>query len=253
MIRLIINGASGAMGKVLAQAAGESGDYQVVAGVGLDDGASYSFPLYKKLEEIKEEGDLVIDYSNQALLPGLLDYCREKKLPLVIATTGLTDEDHAKIDLASQDIPIVQAGNYSLGINVMEKAVEALSKALADYDIEIVEAHHNKKKDAPSGTALMLYEAANKGREGRLSQTFDRTKKSEAREKTEVGISSIRGGDIVGVHEVIFAGGDEVLTISHRAGSKKIFALGSLNAGRFVIQKDKGRFNMEDVLEGEND
>lgn len=248
MIKILLCGVSGAMGKTLLEIVKDSDEFEVVAGIALEN-LDLGFNVYQSFDDVKEEIDVVIDYSSPNLIEKILNFCKSKKLPLVIATTGLSDENMSLIAQASKQIAIVQSGNYSIGINVLEKCAKLLSQLLIDYDIEILEKHHNKKKDAPSGTAKMLFDAVNEGRNKSLEKNVGRRGISEGRKSNEVGISSIRAGSIVGEHEVIFSAGDETITIKHQAQSKKIFANGSLKAAKFVISKENGKYNMEDVLE----
>lgn len=248
MIKIILVGASGAMGKTVAELVSKSLEYEIVAGIAEKDEEG-DFPIYDSFAKIKEKADVIIDFSSRDLLDLILTYAFENNLNLVLATTGYTDEDFRKIDEASEEIALVQSGNYSIGINIMLKVAKDLAGLLDDFDIEIVEAHHKYKKDAPSGTGKMLFSAVNDGRDGKLVEKYDRFSENKAREKNEVGMSSLRAGTISGDHMVVFAGDDEVLSLSHHAASKKIFAKGALKAASFIEGKEKGRYQISDVLD----
>lgn len=248
MIKIILVGASGAMGKTVAELVRESSEYQIVAGIAEKDEVR-DFPIYDSFAKIEEKADVIIDFSSRDLLDPILAYGRENNLKLVLATTGYTEEDFRKIDEASERLALVQSGNYSIGINIMLKVAKELAGLLDDVDIEIVEAHHKYKKDGPSGTAKMLFAAVNEGRDGKLVEKYDRFSENKVREKNEVGMSSLRAGTISGDHMVVFAGEDEVLSLSHHAASKKIFAKGALKAASFIVGKEKGRYQISDVLD----
>lgn len=248
MIKIILVGASGAMGKTVAELVSKSLEYEIVAGIAEREEEG-DFPIYDSFSKIKEKADVIIDFSSRDLLDPILAYGRENNLKLVLATTGYTDEGFEKIDEASEKIALVQSGNYSIGINIMLKVAKELAGLLDDFDIEIVEAHHKYKKDAPSGTGKMLFSAVNEGRDGKLVEKYDRFSENKAREKNEVGMSSLRAGTISGDHMVVFAGEDEVLSLSHHAASKKIFAKGALKAASFIVGKEKGRYQISDVLD----
>ncbi|MDY6065956.1 MAG: 4-hydroxy-tetrahydrodipicolinate reductase [Finegoldia sp.] len=248
MIKILLTGATGAMGKTVASLCQEEENMEIVAGIGLDSTGDEGFKVYQNLGEVREEVDVVIDFSSTKLLDDILSFAKEKKTALVLATTGYSEEDFAKIEAFSKEVAIVQSGNMGVGINVIEKVVEELAKTLQGFDIEIVEKHHNKKKDAPSGTAEMLYKAADRGRGGSTHAVRGRAGMSEGRDENEIGIQAVRGGTITGEHDVIFAGLDEVITVSHHAQSKKIFATGALKAAEFLVDKEAGRYDMHDVL-----
>lgn len=235
MLRIIISGCNGRMGRVLATLCEEADDLTVAAGfdiLGVNDRA---FPVFSSPKACAVPADVVIDFSNSAALTPLLDYCMEKKLPVVLATTGYSPEQLAQIGAAAQAIPVFRSANMSLGINILLELVKKASAVLGDaYDVEIVERHHNKKVDAPSGTALMLADAAASALPYDPKYIFERQNVRKIRERGEIGISAVRGGTIVGDHEVIFAGRDEVIEIRHHAMSREIFATGALRAGRFL-------------------
>lgn len=246
MLRIILGGYDGQMGRVIREAL-DPDIYQIVAGLSLE-GKNEEIPVYENPKDIKEKADLIIDFSAPSALDGILAYGLNKNIPLVLAATGYTDEDYNKINKASKEIPVLSSGNMSLGVNVMEAISEKMAAMLEDFDIEIVEKHHRYKKDSPSGTAKMLFDAVNKGRDKSLEELDGRSGFYDERPETEVGISAIRGGNIVGEHTIIFAGQDEVLELTHRASSKKIFALGALKAADFILGQKPGLYTMKDVL-----
>ncbi|MCI5838956.1 MAG: 4-hydroxy-tetrahydrodipicolinate reductase [Peptoniphilaceae bacterium] len=248
MIKILLTGADGAMGKTVIQVVEENKKFEITSGISKNEILYGNFNIYDNFNKVKEKVDVVIDFSNRIILEDELNFCKKNSIPLVLATTGLTNEDFKKIDEFSKYFPILQSSNFSLGINVMEKYIKYFAKALSDFDIEIIEKHHNKKKDAPSGTAKMLFESINSSRENSLFEVYSRNENEKEREKNEVGIFSLRGGTIAGEHEVIFAGNDEVITIKHEAQSKKIFAQGALKAAEFLIEKENGIYNMKDFL-----
>ena len=249
MINIAIMGANGRMGKMVNECISERNDCTVVAGVDTFNKQYADFPIYTTIDEMKEKPDVIIDYSNPASLESMLNYAEKNGTPIVIATTGYSDEQMARIKEASKKIAIFFSWNMSLGINLL---VDLSKKAAAflgeQFDIEIVEKHHNQKLDAPSGTALMIANGINKEFDDSKEYIYERHSKRQKREKKEIGIHSIRGGTIVGEHEVIFAGKDEVITISHSAASRNVFAVGSVNAAVFIKDRSAGMYEMADVI-----
>lgn len=250
MTRIIITGANGKMGKVLQSIIANREDCEIVAGVDLNTADNGVFPVYSSIAEVKEAADAVIDFSNPVLLDDLLEYSKATRTPLVIATTGYSDEQKDKITEASKNCPIFFTYNMSMGINLLanlaKKAVEILGN---DFDIEIVEKHHNQKIDAPSGTALMLADAICEVTPQPMKYEYDRHSKREKRTKNEIGLHAVRGGTIVGEHEIIFAGRDEIITLSHSARSKEIFAVGAVNAAVYMCGKDAGMYDMKELID----
>lgn len=242
-MRLFIVGITGAMGNTLLDCLANE---ECVAGFAREKGMVGKIPVYNAWNQVTESFDCLIDFSNAACVREVVAFAKEKKVPLVEATTGLNEDVVQEIQKASAEIPIVYAQNMSIGVNTMDTAVGLLTKMLSGFDIEMIEKHHNKKKDAPSGTAKMLYETIRENRT--VHAIYDRTKDSNPRSSDEIGISSVRAGSIVGEHTVIFAGTDEVLEIKHSAGSKKIFAKGAIRAARFLQHQSAGLFDMKDVL-----
>lgn len=249
MTRLIISGANGKMGKVIRNVVSTKDDCEVVAGIDINT-ESDSFPVYDSPEKIAEEADVIIDFSNPALLDSLLDFAVSRKIPLVIGTTGYDEAQKEKIRKASEKTAVFFTYNMSLGVNLLaslaRKAVEVLG---SDFDIEIVEKHHNQKIDAPSGTALMLADAMCEEIDRPMKYEYDRHSKREKRTRDEIGIHAVRGGTIVGEHEIIFAGRDEIITLSHSARSKEIFAVGAVNAAMFMNGKEAGLYDMSQMID----
>lgn len=202
---------------------------------------------YKSFDDITQNIDVVIDFSNHIMINDILKFCVNKKIPLVIATTGHTDEEIENINLASEKISILKATNMSYGVTVLNNIVEKMTEYLKDFDVEIIEKHHNRKLDAPSGTALTLYERIKKVRNN-LFPIFDRSIKKEKRNNSEIGIHSIRAGNIVGEHSVIYSSGDEIIEIKHTALSRSIFSVSSIKAAEFILDKECGIYSMEDLL-----
>ena len=252
MVRTIITGANGAMGQVLATMIAHSDDFEVVAGVDLSiDRYENKFPVYKTIGEVAEQADLIIDFSRPEALENNLQYAKQKKLPLVIATTGINDEQRKRIHMFSSDIPIFFTANMSLGVNLqLELVRQAASFFGTSADIEIVERHHNIKSDAPSGTAIMLAEAINDELDDSMRFQFGRHGLDAKRQPNEIGLHAIRGGKIVGEHDVLFITDEELLEIRHRSESKKVFAAGALRAARYLLKCPVGLYSMHDIVGG---
>lgn len=250
MIRVIVVGCNGNMGRVLDEVIGAEETMEIVAGVDQEEKGLYPYPIFTSVAECPLDADAVIDFSVSKITDQVLDDCVSRKLPLVLCTTGLSPLQLAHVDAAAKEIPIVQSYNMSLGINTMIKLLCAAAPILAEagFDIEIIEKHHNQKVDAPSGTAILLAERINDVMDQQYYYKYDRTVQRQKRDKKEIGISAVRGGTIVGEHEVIFAGTDEVLSITHEAHSKAVFAKGAIQAVRFLLKKNPGRYTMSDVI-----
>lgn len=250
MIRVLLHGACGRMGHVIADLAKSDERLTIVEGVDARGEAYADFPVRKDLSECTEEADVVIDFSNASAADHLLDYCAGKGLPVVLCTTGLSDAQISHVKEAAKKTAVLRSANMSIGINLLLKILkEAAPKlAAAGFDCEIVEMHHNNKLDAPSGTALALADAVNSSLDNTCDYVYDRTQRREKRPKNEIGISSVRAGSIVGDHDVIFAGQDEVVTFTHRAYSRNIFAKGALTAAAYLAGKPAGLYDMQDVL-----
>ena len=245
---IIITGCSGKMGASVINAASGRDDVNIAAGVDIAAPVNADFEYAKDFSALTAEADVIVDFSNPAVLSSMLEYAQAKKLPVVICTTGFSDEQLKMIDEASKNIPIFRSGNMSLGINLIIELAKKASAVLVDgFDIEIIEQHHNLKLDAPSGTALMIADAVKEVKTD-AEYVYDRHSYRKKRDKREIGIHSVRGGNIVGEHEIIFAGQDEILKISHSARSKTVFAVGALNAAVFLKDKQPGMYNMSDLL-----
>lgn len=248
MIRAILCGASGKMGGFVASAAENDSEISIVAGVDKVNNGE-KFPVFSSFSDINVDADIIIDFSNVALLDSMLDYALSQNIPLVIATTGYTEEQTGKIKKASEKIPIFFTFNMSVGVNLIAALAKKAASILGDgFDIEIIEQHHNQKIDAPSGTAIMLANAVNSVFGDSLNYEYDRHSVRRKRPKNEIGIHSVRGGTIVGKHDVIFAGHDEVITISHEAQSKEVFAVGAVRAAKFLYGKKAGLYDMNSMM-----
>lgn len=249
-MKVIINGCNGAMGQVLSNVIKEIKDMTIVAGIDRNP-CKYEndYKVYDNIIDFNGDCDVVIDFSNPNSLKSVLDYGVKSKTSLVIATTGLSEKDLEEIKKASEFIPIIQSSNTSLGINVLinlvKKAALVLNKS---FDIEVIEKHHNKKVDSPSGTAYMIVNAMNEELNNSYEYVYGREGNESKRTKNEIGIHAVRGGTIPGEHTVIFAGNDEIIEIKHTALSKKIFAEGAVEASKFIITKENGLFNMNDLI-----
>ena len=250
MTKIILNGANGAMGKVVSELIALDPTVEIVAGVDLNTDVDLGFPVFDDIRKIDIEADAVIDFASVKAVDNLLDFIEEKKIPAVICTTGLSEEQIGRINELSKNTAILRSANMSLGINTLSKVLAQIAPTLraAGFDIEIVEAHHRRKLDAPSGTAILLADAVNENMDEKLTYTYDRSKRHEPRRADEIGLSAVRGGTIVGDHDVIFAGEDEVITLSHRAYSRKIFANGAISAAKFLQGKTAGLYDMSDVI-----
>lgn len=251
MKSILLSGCNGKMGKVIANAISEREDCKIIAGVDMLE-RPCDFKVFKSIDRFTGKVDVIIDFSHPSSLEKLLEYGISTKTPMVIATTGLSDDQIEKIKVSALKVPIFFSANMSLGVNLIrELAIKATRLLGSSFDIEIVESHHNQKIDAPSGTALMIADAISEQFENPPTYEFDRHSKRAKREKNEIGIHAVRGGTIVGEHEIIFAGPDEVIKISHSAMSKEIFATGSINAALFICDKPAGLYSMSDLIDEE--
>ena len=250
MTRIIMSGCNGAMGRTIANIVEEDAEAKIVAGVDVTDAGDRSFPVFKSIADCQVEADAIIDFSTPKILDDLLDYSKEKKVPVVLCTTGYSEEQLVKIEEAAKETAVLKSANMSLGINTLMKLLQEAAKVLATegFDVEIVEKHHNQKLDAPSGTALALADCMNQVLDNEYDYTYDRSTVRQKRKHNEIGISAVRGGTIVGEHDVIFAGTDEVIQISHTAYSKAIFAKGAIDAAKYIAGKEAGMYNMADVI-----
>ena len=247
MVRAIMHGCNGHMGQVITGLIKADEGIELVAGIDKYTGIANDYPVFESLEKCDVEADVIIDFSNAAAADALLTYCEEKKMPVVLCTTGLSEEQLAKIPEAAKKTAVLKSANMSLGINLLMKLLKEATKVLAPagYDMEIVEKHHNQKLDAPSGTAIALADSMNEA----MDEAYDRSQERKKRDTKEIGISAVRGGTIVGEHEVLFAGTDEVIEFKHTAYSKTIFGKGAVEAAKFLAGKPAGLYDMSDVIQ----
>ena len=251
MVKIIMHGCNGKMGQVITKIVKEDTNAQIVAGIDKYMGIPNEYPVFESIEKCDVEADVIIDFSNAAAVDGLLDYCVEKQVPVVLCTTGLSEEQLKKVQEASKKVAVLKSANMSLGVNMLLKLLQDATKILAPagFDIEIVERHHNQKVDAPSGTALAMADSINEALDHEYTYIYDRSQVRQKRDKKEIGISAVRGGTIVGEHEVIYAGEDEVIEFKHTAHSKAVFAKGAVEAGKFLKGKEAGLYDMKDVIQ----
>lgn len=252
MIKMIMHGCNGKMGQVITNICKQDSEIKIVAGVDPYTGIENEYPVFASIAECDVEADVVVDFASAVAVDSLLDYCVKRKLPVVLCTTGLSQEQLARVEEASRQTAVLKSANMSLGINMLQDLLQKAAKILAPagFDMEIVEKHHNQKVDAPSGTALALADSINEALENAYAYKYDRTLDRKKREKYEIGIQAVRGGSIVGEHEVIFAGTDEVIEFKHTAYSKSVFAKGAVEAAKFLAGRAAGRYEMSDVISG---
>lgn len=253
MTKVIMHGCNGKMGRMIADLIAGDETISLVAGIDAYDEGKNPFPVFHSIQECTQKADAVIDFSIAGAVDKLLEDCAEKGLPCVLCTTGLSEAQQKKVEETSEKVAILKSANMSLGINMLIKLLQEAAKTLAPagFDIEIVEKHHNLKVDAPSGTALALGDSINEALNGEYEYIYDRSGRREKRPVKEIGFSAVRGGTIVGDHDVIFAGTDEVITFSHTAYSKAVFGKGAIQAAKFLAGKPAGLYNMSDVINGE--
>lgn len=251
MIKIIMNGCSGKMGQVISRLVDERDDAEIVCGFDVFDNGMCQYPVFTNPEEFTGEADVLIDFSHPSALTGVLKFCRNRKIPAIICTTGLTNEQKNEMEAAAEHTGIFFSANMSLGINLLTELVKKAAGVLeGSFDIEIVERHHNQKIDAPSGTALAIADAISETLSAPSEYTYDRHSVRAKRKPTEIGIHAVRGGTIVGDHTVIFAGKDEVIEVKHSAASKEVFAAGAVKAAIYMVGKIKGMYNMSDLING---
>lgn len=250
MIKIIMHGCNGKMGQVITDMVKNDDTAEIVAGIDVVDNRDNGYPVFTDIDACDVPADVIIDFAAAVAVDKLLDYSVKHKIPVVLCTTGLSEAQIAKVEEASRKVAVLRSANMSLGINTLMKLLKEAANifAPAGYDIEIVEKHHNQKVDAPSGTAIALADSINEARNNEYEYVYDRSQVRKKRDKKELGISAVRGGTIVGEHEVIFAGVDEVIEFKHTAYSKSVFAKGAVEAGKYLAGKSAGLYNMSDVI-----
>ncbi len=251
MLKIILSGCNGQMGKVITEVAKEDKDVEITAGVDISGEQLSDYPVYKDINDFEGEADAIIDFSKPAALPNIIKYCEKTKTPAVLAATGYSDEELEAIKELGTKAPVLFSRNMSLGINVMLELLKKAAASLPGFDVEIVERHHNKKVDSPSGTAFMLANAVNEAKDNSLEFIYGREGNDTKRKENELAIHAVRGGTIVGEHDVLFAGLDELIEIKHTALSKKVFANGSINAAKFMAKQPVGLYDMSDMFSAE--
>ena len=251
MVKILMHGCNGKMGRMITEIVKNEEDAVIAAGVDKFTGIPNDYPVFEEIAQCDVDVDVVIDFSNAGAVDELLDYCVKKSLPVVLCTTGLSDEQLKKVDECSEKIAVLKSANMSMGINLLLKLLKDAAKVLAPagYDIELVEKHHNQKLDAPSGTALALADSINEAADNQYHYVYDRSQVRKKRDAKEIGISAVRAGTIVGEHEVIFAGTDEVIEFKHTAYSRSVFAKGAVEAGKFLAGQPAGMYDMGDVIQ----
>lgn len=251
MIKIMMHGCNGRMGQMISGLVKEDPQVEIVAGVDTFTGIENPYPVFTAIDQCDVDVDVVIDFSNASAVDRVLDYCAEKEIPLVFCTTGLSEEQLQKMDEVSKKTAVLKSANMSMGINLLMKLLKDAVRVLgpAGYDVELVEKHHNQKLDAPSGTALALADAMNEEMDHSYEYVYDRSQVRKKRDKKEMGISAVRGGSIVGEHEVIFAGLDEVIEFKHTAYSRSVFGKGAVEAAKFLAGKPAGMYDMSDVIQ----
>lgn len=250
MIKMLMHGCNGKMGRMITEIVRNDESAVIAAGVDTYTGIPNDYPVFDSLEKCDVDADVVIDFSNAGAVDSLLEYCKDRKLPVVLCTTGLSEKQLKKVEEVSKTTAVLKSANMSLGINLLLKLLKDAAKVLAPsgYDVELVERHHNQKLDAPSGTALALADSVNEALGNEYHYVYDRSQVRQKRDQKEIGISAVRGGTIVGEHEVIFAGTDEVIEFKHTAFSRSVFAKGAVEAGKFLVGKEAGMYDMGDVV-----
>ena len=250
LVKMIMHGCNGRMGQMITGIVSKDPEIEIVAGVDINDVQLNSYPVFKSLEDVNVKADAVVDFGNASAIDGLLSWCVKTETPCVICTTGLSEAQVKAVEKASQLVAILRSANMSLGINTLIKLLKDAANvfAPAGFDVEVIEKHHRMKLDAPSGTAIALADAVNEARNNEYTYVYDRSDRRQTRDDKEIGISAVRGGTIVGEHDVIFAGEDEVITFSHTAYSRAVFGKGAIQAAKFLYDKGPGLYTMADVV-----
>ena len=250
MVKIIMHGCNGHMGQVISDIVEKDPDAEIVAGIDIADQGKNSYPVFTDIDACQVEADAIIDFSSAKATDKLLEYSAARQIPVVLCSTGLSQEQLAKVEETSRKVAVLKSANMSLGINTLLKLVQDAARVLAaaGFDMEIVEKHHRLKLDAPSGTALALADSINEAMDNQYHYTYDRSQRRQMRDDKEIGISAVRGGTIVGEHEVIFAGPDEVIEFKHTAYSKAVFGKGAIEAAKFLAGKPAGKYDMSDVI-----
>lgn len=253
MVKVIMHGCNGRMGQVITGLMKDDKEAQIVAGIDVVDNRENGYPVFTDIKKCDVEADVIIDFASAQAVDALLDFSLETRIPVVLCTTGLSEEQIEKVKAVSENVAVLKSANMSLGVNMLIKLLKEAANVLvpADFDIEIVEKHHNQKVDAPSGTALALADSINEALDNEYAYKYDRSQERKLRDKKEIGIHAVRGGTIVGEHEVIFAGADEVIEFKHTAYSKAIFGKGAIQAAKYLAGKNAGMYDMSNVIDGE--
>lgn len=253
MTKVIMNGCNGHMGQVISALCEADADIEIAAGVDVCTEENFGYPVFDSIDACDVSADVIIDFSHVSCVDALLNYSRQRQIPVVLCTTGLSKEQLDAVEETSREVAVLKSANMSLGINMLMELLQQAAQVLAPagFDMEIVEKHHNKKLDAPSGTALALADSMNAALEEDYAYKYDRSQERRMREKYEIGIQAVRGGNIVGEHEVIFAGTDEVITFKHTAYSKAVFGKGAIEAAKYLAGKPAGYYGMQDVIKGQ--
>ena len=251
MVKILMHGCNGKMGRIITELVKNDDGVEIAAGVDAYTGTANDYPVFDSIEKCDVEADVVVDFSTASATDALLDYCADRKVPVVLCSTGLSEEQLQKVKETSEKTAVLKSANMSMGINLLLKLLKDAAKVLAPagYDIELVEKHHNQKLDAPSGTALALADSINEALDGKYHYVYDRSQVRQKRDKKEIGISALRGGTIVGEHEVLFAGTDEVIEFKHTAYSRSVFGKGAIEAAKFLAGKEPGLYDMSDVIQ----
>lgn len=250
MVSMIMHGCNGRMGQMITDIVAKDDDIKIVAGIDKFGGQKNDYPVFENIDDCDVKADVLVDFTGAAAVDTLIDWCVKTKTPCVLCSTGLSPEQLEKVKTASESVAMLRSANMSMGVNTLMKVLTEVSPifAAAGFDIEIVEKHHNQKLDSPSGTAIALADSINDAFEDKYEYVYDRSDRREVRPAKEIGISAVRGGTIVGDHDVIFAGLDEVVTFSHRAYSRGVFAKGAVQAAKYLATKDTGMYDMSDVI-----